>query len=107
MAIYHLNAKILSRSQGRSAVGAAAYRSGSRLFEQRTGLWHDYSRKPDVVATGIEAPAGAPAWVQNRSQLWNGVEIKEVRKDAQLAREITLAMPAELTQDQQAQLLRG
>ena len=107
MAIYHLSAKIISRARGRSAVGAAAYRSGTRLFEQSTGLWHDYSRKPDVVARGIEVPDGAPAWATDRAQLWNEVEASERRKDAQLARELTIALPAELTLPQQEELLRG
>jgi Ti-type conjugative transfer relaxase TraA len=107
MAIYHLSVKIISRSSGRSAVGAAAYRSASRLFEQSTGLWHDYSRKPDVVAKGIEAPAEAPEWVEDRSRLWNEVEATERRKDAQLAREMTLALPAELHLPEQEELLRG
>lgn len=106
MAIYHLSAKVISRGQGRSVVAAAAYRSGSRLADERQGLVHDYSRRRDVRETFILAPSGAPAWVYDRQALWTAVDVAEKRKDAQTAREVEVALPRELTPDQQRQLVR-
>ena len=77
MAIYHLTAKMVKRSAGRSAVAAAAYRSGSLLHEEATGITHDYSRKVGVEHTEILAPDEAPAWVFDRGRLWNAVEAAE------------------------------
>ena len=105
MAIYHLSAKVMSRSTGRSIVAAAAYRSGSRLVDDRTGTVHDYTRK-SVDHTEILAPAGSPDWVYDRQQLWNRVEAVEKRKDAQLAREVEVALPRELTPEARIDLLR-
>ena len=82
LAIYHLTAKMVKRAEGRNAVAAAAYRSGSRLVEEATGITHDYSRKKGVEHTEILAPDGAPAWVYDRQILWNSVEAAERRKDA-------------------------
>ncbi len=106
MAIYHLHAKMVKRSEGRSAVGAAAYRSGSRLTDERTGYVFDYTDKPGVEHTEIIAPEGAAAWVYDRTTLWNTVEHAERRKDAQVAREIEIALPVELSKDQQVELMR-
>ena len=97
MAIYHLNAKIISRSNGRSATGASAYRSATHIVDERTGLSHNYTAKSDVYKSMILAPKHAPDWVHNRSELWNKVELKEKRKDAQLSREIDVAIPKELS----------
>ena len=106
MAIYHLNAKIVSRAEGRSVVGAAAYRSAEQIHDQRIGLTFDYRRKAGVAYTEILAPKGAPAWVRDRSVLWNTVEQVEKRKDAQLAREVEIALPVEMSKDEQIALLR-
>ena len=106
MAIYHLSAKIVSRATGRSVVGAAAYRSGESLHDERTGQTFDYTRKDGVEYSEILAPPEAPSWVHNREELWNAVERVERRKDAQLAREIEIGLPAELNKDQQVALLR-
>lgn len=106
LAIYHLSAKVMSRSAGRSSVAAAAYRSGSELTNQRDGIRHDYSRRRDVVHAEILAPANAPEWMSDRAQLWNAVEVVERRKDAQLARELEIALPRELDQPQQLDLVR-
>lgn len=106
MAIYHFHAKMVKRSEGRSAVGAAAYRSGSRFIDERTGYVYDYTDKPGVEHAEIIAPEGAAAWVYDRSTLWNTVEESERRKDAQVAREIEIALPAELSKDQQVELMR-
>ena len=107
MAIYHASVKIISRSAGRSATASAAYRAGVEIEDTRTGQIHDYSRKRGVVHTEILAPESAPAWVQDRATLWNTVEQAEKRKDAQLARELELALPAELSLAENRELLRG
>lgn len=107
MAIYRFSAAIISRAKGRSSVAAAAYRSGSQLADERTGAVHDYTRKSDIQHSEILAPEGAPDWVQDRAALWNAVEAVERRKDAQLAREVQLALPRELDADRQIALLRG
>jgi Ti-type conjugative transfer relaxase TraA len=97
MAIYHFSAKVIQRSQGRSAVAAAAYRSGCELEDARLGQTFDYRAKDGVVHSEIIAPAGAPDRWQDRSTLWNEVEAIERRKDAVLAREIEFALPRELS----------
>lgn len=107
MAIYHLSAKVISRAGGRSSVAAAAYRSGRRLHDARQGIEHDYSRKGGVVHSEIMAPENAPDWMHNRDRLWNAVEAVERRKDAQLAREIEVALPRELDRGARLDLLRG
>jgi Ti-type conjugative transfer relaxase TraA len=106
MAIYSFHVQVISRAEGRSSVAAAAYRSGGRLYDAHTGLSYDYTHKEGVAHTEILAPEGAPEWVHDRSVLWNTVEAVEVRKDAQLAREIMIALPVELSKDEQIELLR-
>jgi len=106
MASYHLEAKIIGRSEGRSAVAAAAYRAGVLLPEPETGREHDYTRKGGVVAAFILAPETAPDWATDRAALWSAVHAKERRKNSQLAREIVLALPNELTEADAAALLR-
>lgn len=105
MASYHLSAQIIQRSQGRSAIAAAAYRSGSRIENQSNGEVHDYCARRGVVHREILVPAGAASFLADRSKLWNYVEQIEVRKDAQLAREINLALPHELDAGQQKEML--
>lgn len=104
MAIYHFSVQVISRSQGRSAVAAAAYRAGERLQDERYGHTYDYTKK-NVAEHAIAAPENAPAWVKDREQLWNAVEAAEKRKDAQLCREINIALPRELTALQQRELV--
>ena len=106
MAIYHFSAKILSRSTGRSAVAAAAYRAGARLEDERTGRTYDFTRKHGVEHAEIFAPPHTPDWMLNRAELWNSVEKAEKRKDAQLAREIEVALPRELAANRRAGLVR-
>jgi Ti-type conjugative transfer relaxase TraA len=106
MAIYHFTAKIIGRGQGRNAVAAAAYRSASELHDQRQGQTFDYSDKPHVVHSEIILPEGAPAWMADRSQLWNAVELGEKRKDSQVAREVEFAIPRELSQAEGIALAR-
>jgi Ti-type conjugative transfer relaxase TraA len=98
MAIYHFSAKIISRASGSSALASAAYRSASRLHDQRLDRHHDFSNKPGVVHSEVLLPEGAPEHLSDREQLWNAVEAAELRKDAQLAREVEFAIPRELDQ---------
>lgn len=104
MAIYHLHAKVIKRSAGQSAVASSAYRSGGKMIDERTGIYCDYSRKKGIAHTQIIAPKNAPSWVHDRQTLWNKVEQAENRKDAQLAREIEIALPVELSLDEQKKL---
>lgn len=107
MAEYHCTAKIVSRGKGQSAVAKAAYNARDQLVDERTGERKDYTRghHSPVLFSGIFAPPGAPEWVQDREQLWNRAEAAEKRKDSQLAREIEIALPYELTDQQRQQLL--
>ncbi|MFG6599912.1 MobA/MobL family protein, partial [Sulfitobacter sp. 1A09293] len=88
MAIYHFDASVISRSKGRSATAASAYRAAERVVDLRTGEVHDYTRKDGVLHTEIIAPERAPNWARERSSLWNAVEAIERRKDAQVSREV-------------------
>ncbi len=106
MAIYHFSVNIISRSSGRSATAAAAYRAGEKIVDIRTGEIHDYTRKRGVDHNFILAPNSAPDWVHNREKLWNAVEKVERRKDSQLAREINVALPTELNKAQQLELVQ-
>ena len=107
MAIYHFDASVISRSKGRSATAASAYRTAEVIKDHRTGEVHDYTRKSGVLHTEIIAPDNAPAWAHDRSSLWNAVEDAERRKDAQVAREVRVALPSELTTEQNADLVRA
>ena len=106
MAIYHLRATMISRSQGRSATAAAAYRVAERIEDRRTGLTFDYAARGGVDHTEILAPDHAPDWVRDRSELWNRVEEAETRKNSQVAREVRVALPDELTHAQRLELVR-
>lgn len=106
MAIYHLSASIIGRSDGRSAVAASAYRAGADMTDPDTGTRHDYTRKRGVRATFMELPEGAPDWAADRPTLWNAVHAKETRKNSRLSREIRVALPAELDAEAQARLVR-
>ena len=107
MAIYHLRASVISRSQGRSATAAIAYRSAERIADRRTGLVFDYAAKAGVEHTEILAPADAPDWVRDRSELWNRVEEAERRRDSQVAREVRVALPSELSHAERVELVRA
>ena len=106
MAIYHLEAKVVSRGAGRSAVAASAYLSCSRLYNDYDGIQHDYTRKQGLVWQQIFLPEYAPQEWQNREKLWNAVEEVETAKDSRLAREFVVALPIELNREQQIELLR-
>lgn len=107
MAIYHCNCKIISRGQGRSAVGAAAYRSGEKIENEYDGITHDYTKKSGVVHAEIMLPENAPQEWQDRATLWNEVERVEKGSRAQLAREYEVALPRELNREEQIQLVRS
>ena len=107
MALYHFSAKVISRAAGRSAVAAAAYRSGSELHDERAGQTHDFRAKSGVVHSEILLPDGAPERLSDRALLWNEVEAGEKRKDAQLAREIEFAIPREISREEGIRLARA
>ncbi len=106
MAIYHFSAKIISRANGSSALASAAYRSASRLHDQRLDRHHDFSNKAGVVHSEVLLPDGAPEHLADRETLWNAVEAAELRKDAQLSREVEFAIPRELDQAEGIRLAR-
>jgi Ti-type conjugative transfer relaxase TraA len=106
MAIYHLHVKVIGRKSGSSAVASAAYRSGSRLRDERLARDQDFSAKRGVVHSEVMRPENAPEAWGDRERLWNDVEAFEVRKDAQLAREVEFALPREMTQAQGIELAR-
>lgn len=106
MAIYHCHCKVISRGQGRSAVGAAAYRSGERLTNDYDGITHDYTNKGGVVYSEVMLCENAPQEYQNRAVLWNEVERQEKGGKARLAREYEVALPIELNRDEQIELVR-
>lgn len=106
IAIYHCSIKIVSRGKGKSAVAAAAYRAGEKLTNEWDGLTHDYTKKGGVVHSEILLPAHAPPAFSDRSTLWNSVELSEKSNNAQLAREVEIALPVELSREEQTRLVR-
>lgn len=107
MAIYHCSIKIIKRSQGKSAVAAAAYRSGEKLTNEWDGVTHDYTKKGGIVHSEILLPSHAPPELGERKNLWNSVELFEKTSTAQLAREIEIALPVELDRQAQLSLVRA
>lgn len=105
MAIYHLEAKIVSRGVGRSAVAASAYMSCSRMLNNYDGVQHDYTQKRGLVWQQVFLPSMAPAEWQDREKLWNAVEEAEKAKDSRLAREFVVALPVELNRKDRISLL--
>ncbi|MEO5623464.1 MAG: MobA/MobL family protein [Dokdonella sp.] len=100
IAIFHANVKAFSRGKGHSATAAAAYRAGLAITDDRTGLVHDYSRRKGVASVDQLAPEGAPDWCRDPAAFWNANEVAETRANARVAREIEVALPAELDGDQ-------
>jgi hypothetical protein len=99
--------EVHSRSKGHSAVAGAAYRLGLKLRDERTGLWHDYTRRAageEIVFATTVAPEGAPSWASDPAQLWNAVEKSEKRKDAQVARDYRIPVPLGLDDQRAGQL---
>ena len=107
MAIYHLEAKVVSRGAGRSACAASAYLSCSRIYNNYDGVQHDYTRKRGLTAQQIFLPPDAPPEWENRETLWNAVEAAEKTKDSRLAREFVAALPVELDKAAWMRLLSG
>lgn len=106
MAVYHLSIQIISRGKGKSAIAAAAYRSGEKITSDYDGMTHDYTRKNSIVHTEILLPENALVEYINRSTLWNAVEQIEKNSNAQLAREIEISLPMELSHEQHIALVR-
>ena len=107
MAIYHLEAKVVSRGAGRSACAASAYLSCSRIYNNYDGVQHDYTRKRGLTAQQVFLPPNAPPDWENRETLWNAVEAAEKTKDSRLAREFVAALPVELDKEKWVRLLSG
>ncbi len=108
MAIYRCEARIITRGKGHSAVAAAAYRTGTKIRDERTDKVHNYSsRTKGVVESVILRPEHSPEWTAHTDTLWNEVERSERRKDARLSREFILAVPKELDAKQQMELAVG
>lgn len=108
MAVFSWSMQIIGRSAGRSVVAAAAYRAGERLYDERSGQTHDYSRRSGVEHSEILFPKDSPGWALglDREGLWNAVEAAEKRKDAQTARELRIMIPRELPQDDRITVVR-
>ena len=107
MAIYHCSVKTISRSNGRSAVSSAAYRSGEKLYDERLDKNFYYPGKSsDIMYKEIMHPSNSPSWVSDREALWNNVELAEKRCDSQLAREIEISLPKEFNDAQNIALVR-
>ena len=96
---FHLEAKVVSRGAGRSVIAAAAYASCSRLYNDYDGLTHDYTRKQGCLYSEVFLPQYAPENWKDRQVLWEAVESVEKTKDSRLARELVVALPAELSLD--------
>lgn len=107
MSIYHCSIKIISRAGGRSAVASAAYRSGEKLYNDETGIVHDFTKKGGVVMNEILLPENAPSRFLNRELLWNEVQKLEKRCDGQFAREVVVALPVEMNRKEQITCVRS
>lgn len=101
MAIYHCSIKIIGRSGGRSAVASSAYRSGEKLLDKETGLLHDYTKKHGVIHSEVQLCDNAPEEYINREVLWNEVQKVEKKSNSQLAREVEVALPSEMSPKEQ------
>ena len=106
VAIYHCSIKTISRGKSQSAVAAAAYRAGEKIYNEYDGRTSDYTRKKGIAHTEIMLPDNAPAEFADRAVLWNAVERVEKAKNSQLAREIEIALPVELSEMQNLSLVR-
>jgi ATP-dependent exoDNAse (exonuclease V) alpha subunit len=106
MAIFHLNARVVSRSQGHSAVAKAAYIARTQLKDERLNWQLDYRRKGGILFSGIFVPKDAPTWARDRAELWNQAEAAEDRKDSTIAREYEIGLPHELTLEQNRWLVQ-
>lgn len=107
MASFLCQVQTIQRSAGRSAVAAAAYRSGMALTDERLAMDFDFAGKEGVEFAEILAPEAAPSRFSDRQTLWNAAEKREARKDAVPARELLLALPHELDFEQRRALVRA
>ena len=105
MAIYHLEAKIVTRGEGRSACAASAYMNCARIYNDYDGIQHDYTKKHGLVWQNVFLPTMAPAEWKDREKLWNAVEEAEKTKDSRLAREFIASLPVELSREEWIPLL--
>ena len=106
LAIFHCSIKNISRSSGRSATSSAAYRSGTKVFDNELGKCFDYSRKKGIAFSEILLCENAPAEFSDREKLWNSVQAIEKQSNARLCREVEIALPVELLRDEQIRLAR-
>jgi len=106
MAIAFFHFKHISRGNGQSVVAASAYRAGEKLWDESREEWHDYTKK-EVAHTEMLVCAQAPSWASDRDRLWNEVERVEKRSDARLARDGVLALPNQLSLEQNLGLVQG
>ena len=106
MAIFHCQIKIISRGKGKTATAAAAYRSGTKIVDDEFGETHDYTRKGGVVFSEILLCVNAPSKYSDRQTLWNEVQKIEKQKNAQLCREVEVALPIEFPRDEQIEVVR-
>lgn len=106
MSLYSCSISNIKRSNGRSSVAKAAYNSRSELLDKRTNNKYDYSQKQDLGFSQIITPQNAPAWASNRQKLWSKNELVNKRRDARVAKEIMVALPRELTKNQQLNLVQ-
>ena len=106
MSIYHLEAQIIGRSEGRNAVACAAYRAGEKLYCEETQAYKNFDRKQHITYKAIMLPPNAPREYADRATLWNAVQKIEKNKNAQLCRELNIALPIELTQEEQIKVMR-
>ncbi|WP_279571532.1 MobQ family relaxase [Tahibacter aquaticus] len=104
--MYHATLKVFTRAQGHTATGAAAYRAGLRILDERTGTAHDYTRRKGVVSVLTLSPDDAPEWAADPSAVWNAAERAEGRRNSCVARELEVALPSELNPDQREALAR-
>ncbi len=107
MAIYHFEAKVITRGTGRSVVAASAYASCSQIYNDYDGIMHDYTRKQGCVYSEIFLPPNAPIEWKDRAELWNAVEAAEKSKDSRLARELIVALPIEVGLDEWKSILKN
>ncbi|MGA3476010.1 MobQ family relaxase [Lactiplantibacillus plantarum] len=104
MAIFHMSFSNISAGKGRSAIAGASYRSGEKLFDQKEGRSYFYARSV-MPESFILTPKNAPAWASDREKLWNEVERKDRRANSRYAKEFNVALPVELSEDEQKELL--
>ena len=106
MAIFHCSIKIISRSTGKSATSASAYRAGTKVYDDELGETFDYTKKRGVVFSEVLLCANAPQEFTDREKMWNSVQAIEKAKNSQLCREVEVALPVELSKEEQVKLVR-